>query len=108
MFLNLTDSVMNSHIYLIHVNACGSCDVKTAYLKRGGMNKEALGGSNWVVSANFILLQANEESQFLWLNLYATSKFIVLKNAWLWMNGICRVMFGNHSLDSGLWSEMVD
>ena len=46
-------------------NACGSCDVKTAYLKRGGMNNEALGGSNWVVSANFILLQANEESQFL-------------------------------------------
>ena len=47
------------------INACGSCDVKTAYLKRGGMNNEALGGSNWVVSANFILLQANEESQFL-------------------------------------------
>ena len=49
----------------IDFNACGSCDVKTAYLKRGGMNNEALGGSNWVVSANFILLQANEESQFL-------------------------------------------
>ena len=49
----------------ILINACGSCDVKTAYLKRGGMNNEALGGSNWVVSANFILLQANEESQFL-------------------------------------------
>ena len=47
------------------VNACGSCNVRPAHLKRGGMNNEALGGRNWVVSANFILLQANEESQFL-------------------------------------------
>ena len=43
------------------------------------MNNEALGGRNWVVSANFILLQANEESQFLLINLYATIKFIVLE-----------------------------
>ena len=59
------EKIFDNYIINLTINACGSCDVKTAYLKRGGMNNEALGGSNWVVSANFILLQANEESQFL-------------------------------------------
>ena len=36
-----------------------------AHLNRGGMNNDALGSSNLVVSANFNLLQATEALQFL-------------------------------------------